>query len=184
MKKSTLFYLMVLPFCCFSQSNSISIDALFKKFCGARIMAEIETDKFQFDTSEAIIITCVVINYSKKDSMFFASVPGGANFDIGISLKNLGTGEIYYISNFLQPGDAHQTGSIRYLAPGERFMVFSTNLRELAKRSLSLSTSETAVRSIYDIRTKPIHLPLGIYELKWSGDGVYGISKPFFFQIK
>jgi len=111
-------------------------------------MAEVETDKFQFDTSEAIIITGVAINYAKKDSMFFASVPDGANFDIGISLKNLGTGESYYISNFLQPGDAHWQGTIRYLAPGERFVVFSTNLRELAKRSLSLSTSETAVHSI------------------------------------
>lgn len=147
-------------------------------------MAEVETDKFQFDSSEAIIITGVAINYAKKDSMFFASVPTGADFDIGISLENLGTGESWYISNFLPPDDPHWKGTVRYLAPGERFVVFSTNLRELAKKSLRISLSESRVRSMYDIRTEPIHLSPGIYVLKWMGSGVFGISKPFFFQIK
>ena len=89
MKKLSIFCLLALPIFCFSQTKTPNIDSLFEKHCGKWIILETELSKYEFDTSESVILTGMARNCSETDSIFFAAVPTGANYNLYFTLRNL-----------------------------------------------------------------------------------------------
>ncbi len=174
--------LILLTFCC-SQPHPNNIDDLFKTFYENGIMKETKVSKFQFDTSEAIILTGFATNYSQSDSNSFTMVPGGANDDLKFTLRNLSidyTISFHYIEIKSQITLPHGHNAVKaMIAPLAQVEVFSFNLKDLQKIRFErwypgVPEGETV--------TERIILDPGIYEFTWVV-GFGEVSKPAFFKI-
>ncbi len=187
MKKLSAPCLFALLLGCFSQTTTTTdIDSLFEKSCINGVILETELSKYEFDTSESVILTGFARNCSKTDSVFFAVVPTGANYNLSFSLRNLSNPGSYEFMDFDLLFENHTIVKPtmktiqKRLAPGERIEVFSFDLTKLQNLPLlrQFSPGQPDPPQIH------IHLWEGIHEFTWGIVLGGTVSKPVFFEVK
>lgn len=157
-------------------------DNLFEQFYKNGVLAKTQVSKFQFDTSEAIIVTGLAKNCSQTDSIHFGCVPHGANNNLNFTLRNLSFdrttrfNDVFVMSCLKTSWKAIDTK----IAPGAQLEVFSFNLKDLHKKSY-----ETWHPGIPEDTTVSVQISLdpGIYEFTWLV-GFGDVSEPLFFEIR
>lgn len=181
MKKLSVFCLLAFPVCCFCQTKTVNIDSLFEKHCQRGVILETEMSKYQFDTSETILIRGIARNCSKTDSVFFAAQPTSADYNISFTLRNVSSTDSYAFNDFDLVLDRYNSSIVRpvwkpifrKLAPGERVEVFSFDLSKLKNLRIGGNLSQ-------------IHICIrpDIYEFNWASGLSGAVGKPVFFEIR
>ena len=193
MKKLLLASLIIYPFSIFSQSVPRCVDKFFEGFDNGGLVFEAELSKFEFTSSEPILLTAYIRNSSKSDtsnsvSLIMLADGGGYNF----SLINMNIGYVETIAyhelggfkvelNFLQ----------KIIAPGERVKAFTIDLSEFTIKKPLIPWSNlhglTAVYSAEFPQPAPRYVSLGkgFYQFFWYAH-CYGkrMCMPLFFEIK
>lgn len=188
MKKLSAPCLFALLLGCFSQTTTMTdIDSLFEKNCINGVILETELSKYEFDTSESVILTGFARNCSETDSVFFTVVPTGANYNVKFNLRNFINFDSYDFMDFdllTAENAAVVKPSMktiqRKLAPSEKVEVFSFDLKKLQNLPLlrQFSPGQPDPLQIH------IHLWEGIHEFTWGIVLGGTVSKPVFFEIK
>lgn len=157
-------------------------DNLFEQFYKNGVLQKTQVSKFQFDTSEAIIVTGLAKNCAQADSNSFSCVPHGANNNLKFTLRNLSldrTTKFHDIFVMHSLKTSWKTIDTK-IAPGAQLEVFSFNLKDLHKKSY-----ETWYPGIPEDTTVSVQISLdpGIYEFNWAV-GLGQVSEPLFFKIR
>lgn len=184
MKELVLPSLVMLLACCCSKPKPKSIDSYFELFHKNGYMEETSVSKFQFDTTEAIVLTGIATNYEQLDSNTVRIVPGGANDDLKFTLRNLSFNETinfhyFGIREWVTLPQGNNAINIK-LAPETRAEVFSFNLRDVLKKGFSRSNPDNPDGEFV---VEHFKLSTGLYEFTWSV-GLGNVSKPLFFEIR
>jgi len=193
MKKLLFVSLIIYPFSIFSQSVPRCVDKFFEGFDNGSLVFEAELSKFEFDSSEPILLTAYIRNSSKSDtsnsvSLIMLADGGGYNF----SLINMNSGYVETIAdNELEGFKVELNFLHKIIAPGERVKAFTIDLSEFLMHKPLFPMSNvfglTRIYTVEDPKPAPRYVSLGrgLYQFIWYAH-CYGkrMCMPLFFEIK